>query len=200
MLPCQVMNKRRLPLLLLILMAWALRLLLLGKQSLWYDEGVTWMLSQMPLPDLISWTAADIQPPFYYLLIWLSEIIIDDSEWALRFPSVIFSVATVPLIYSLACRLFRDSRFRAAPLIAALLCTLSPVMVYYSQEARMYTLLAFEATLATYLLFKLLYPDMVYPVLEPATPFDKPFDKLRRSLRTRLRYDFRFAPITQAVS
>ena len=115
MLPCQVMNKRRLLLLLLILMAWSLRLLLLGKQSLWYDEGVTWMLSQMPLPDLINWTAADIQPPLYYLLIWVSEIIIDDSEWALRFPSVIFSVMTVPLIYSLACRLFRASRFRAAP-------------------------------------------------------------------------------------
>lgn len=159
------MNKPRFGLLLLILMAWALRLFLLGAQSLWYDEGVTWMLSQMMLPDLINWTAADIQPPFYYLLIWLTEIVIDDSEWALRFPSAFFGVATVPVIYVLARRLFPAPRLKVMPLIATLLFTLSPAMVYYSQEARMYTLLIFEATLAGYLLFKLLYPGQVYPLL-----------------------------------
>lgn len=151
------MNKNRLGLLILILIALGLRLTLLGQQSLWYDEGVTWMLSQMQLPALIEWTAADIQPPLYYLLIWATDIIFGDSEWALRFPSAIFSILTVPLIYTLARRLFTPAslhRYAAAPLLAAAMVTISPLMIYYSQEARMYMLLVFEATLAGYLLLK----------------------------------------------
>jgi hypothetical protein len=69
-------------LLLITVIGFGLRLTLLGEQSLWYDEGVTWLLSQMKhLPDLIEWTASDIQPPLYYLLIWLTDIVIEDSEW-----------------------------------------------------------------------------------------------------------------------
>jgi uncharacterized membrane protein len=123
---------------------------------------------------LIEWTAADIQPPLYYLLIWVTDIIFDESEWALRFPSVIFNTLTVPLIYVQARRLF-DSPVRSrhaldfVPFLAATLFTLSPVMVYYSQEARMYTLLTFEATLASYLLFKILSLANNFTRIRPAS-------------------------------
>ncbi|MCG3208734.1 MAG: hypothetical protein FOGNACKC_02346 [Anaerolineae bacterium] len=146
------MNKHRLWLMLIILAGLALRLLWLGEQSLWYDEGVTWMLSKMQLPDLIQWTAADIQPPLYYLLIWLNDILLRDSEFALRWPSVLFGVLSIPAIYALARRLFAN---RLAPLLAAALLAGSPLLVYYSQEARMYTLLVFEAILASYFLVKI---------------------------------------------
>jgi uncharacterized membrane protein len=153
------MSKDRLGLLVIILIALALRLALLGEQSLWYDEGVTWLLSQKPPGELIQWTAADIQPPLYYLLIWATDALFGPSEWALRFPSVIFGVLTVPLIYILARYLFSASPQRPtfAPYLAAALLAISPVMVYYAQEARMYTLLVFEATLSSYLLLKILY-------------------------------------------
>ena len=157
------MKKNYFWLVILIFIAWGLRLVFLGEQSLWYDEGVTWMLSQMQLPDLMNWTAADIQPPLYYLLIWTTDIIIDDSEWALRFPSVVFSVLTIPVVYALARRLFTASPQRTlAALLATALFTLSPLMIYYSQEARMYTLLTFEATLASYLLLKILHPKNIF--------------------------------------
>ena len=150
------MSKQRWWLLLLILIAFTLRLTLLGQQSLWYDEGVTWLLSQMrTLSDLITWTAADIQPPLYYLLIWNTDLIFGASEWALRFPSALFNTLTVPLIYALACR-FSVVRERFFPFLTVILFTFSPLMVYYSQEARMYTMLVFEATLASYLLFRIL--------------------------------------------
>jgi uncharacterized membrane protein len=154
------MNQDRLGLLVVILIALALRLALLGEQSLWYDEGVTWLLSQKPPGELIQWTAADIQPPFYYLLIWETDALFGHSEWALRFPSVIFGVLTVPLIYMLARRLFPErspGSLASAPFLAAALLAISPVMVYYAQEARMYTLLVFEAVLAGYLLLKILH-------------------------------------------
>lgn len=156
----RAMSKDCLGLLVIILIALALRLALLGEQSLWYDEGVTWLLSQKPPGELIQWTAADIQPPLYYLLIWETDALFGPSEWALRFPSVIFGVLTVPLIYILARYLFSASPQRpaSAPHLAAALLAVSPVMVYYAQEARMYTLLVFEATLASYLLLRILHP------------------------------------------
>ncbi len=159
------MSKHRLGQLLIILIAFALRLTMLGEQSLWYDEGVTWLLSQMQLPDLINWTAADIQPPLYYLIIWSSEITFGGAEWALRFPSAVFNTLTVPLIFVLAHRLLKLSKMNAATrypaaLLATAIFALSPLMIYYSQEARMYTLLVLEASLASYLLLKILHPAL----------------------------------------
>jgi len=54
------MRKTHRYLILILLLAFALRLFHLGEQSLWYDEGVSWYLTQFNLPDLIRWTAADI--------------------------------------------------------------------------------------------------------------------------------------------
>ncbi|MFN8453624.1 MAG: glycosyltransferase family 39 protein [Anaerolineae bacterium] len=142
--------KRRI-VLLLIFIAFTLRLAWLGYQSLWYDEGVTWLLSQMTLTGLVRWTAADIQPPLYYALLWLTTRLFGSSECALRLPSAIFGTLTIPLLYVLARRLFSHS---LPALLAAFITTLSPALVYYSQEARMYTLLVFEATLLAYILLK----------------------------------------------
>lgn len=156
------MNGHRLWLLALILTGLTLRLALLGKQSLWYDEGVTWWLATMSPPDLLQWTAADIQPPLYYLLLWAARSVWGSSEWALRFPSVVLGTLAIPLLYSLARRLLSAQPARgpaalfSTPALAALLAAVSPLMVYYSQEARMYTLLVFEAALASYLLLRLL--------------------------------------------
>ncbi|MEM7345074.1 MAG: glycosyltransferase family 39 protein, partial [Chloroflexota bacterium] len=170
------MIRQRFWLILILLLGFALRLTWLGEQSLWYDEGVTWLLSQMSsLSTLIEWTAADIQPPLYYLLIWYSDILLKSSEWALRFPSVVFNTLTIPVIYVLASRLLKRSltasdslpyRFNPA-LLAAFLFAISPLMVYYSQEARMYTLLVFEATLSSYLLIKILHPSFNQPTRRP---------------------------------
>ncbi|MGQ9625981.1 MAG: glycosyltransferase family 39 protein [Anaerolineae bacterium] len=130
-----------------IIIALALRLFRLGGQSLWYDEGVSFYLTQLSLPEMLQWTAQDIQPPLYYLLlrgwVWLFGV----SEFALRFPSLIFGLLTVPLFYMLGRKLFDES----AGVLAAYLVALSPLYLWYSQEARMYTLLTFLGLLSAYL-------------------------------------------------
>ena len=136
----------------LLWLALALRLFRLDDQSLWYDEGVTWYLTQFPLIDQVRWTAADIQPPFYYLLLWFTSQLFGESEWALRFPSVVFGLLAIPIIWQLGHTLFRPSDHRLAAYLAAIFAAAAPLMVYYSQEARMYTLLVFQASLTTYLL------------------------------------------------
>ena len=148
----------------LLLLAFALRVYQLPAQSLWYDEGVSWYMTRMPLPALTVWTANDIQPPLYYYLLWLWVRLAGTSEVALRFPSVFFGALTVPLLWITARRLLG---WRAAWL-SVLLLALSPLHVYYAQEARMYTLLTCLGLLSSFLLLRLLSlqsPDLRSPTV-----------------------------------
>jgi mannosyltransferase len=58
------------------------------------------------------------------------------TEAWIRLPSVLFAIASIPLLYALARRLIGEK----AALAAAVLFALSPTDVYYSQEARGYTM------------------------------------------------------------
>ena len=112
-----------------------LRLYHLGSESFWLDEGFSANIAQHP--SLQAWSL-DSHPPLYYALLatwsWFSN-----SDYWLRLLSVIFGVATIPVVYSLGRKLFGP---RAALWSAAALAVLSS-HVRYSQEARMYTLMAF---------------------------------------------------------
>ena len=131
----------RLSLLGLILLAMALRLYHLDVQSLWYDEGVTAQVARLGAPALARWTAEDIQPPLYYLLVggWLRLL----QPWTgplayvLRFVSAVIGV----LLVALAMGVGAPAVVGGAGLVAAGLAAISPIMVYYGQEARMYALL-----------------------------------------------------------
>lgn len=140
----------RLALLGLLLLAFGLRVYRLPAQSLWYDEGVSWYLAGKSLPALTVWTADDIQPPLYYYLLWIWTRLAGTSEYALRFPSAFWGTLTVPLMWIAARRLLGQP----AAWLAALLLALSPLHVYYAQEARMYTLLTFLGLLSSYLLLR----------------------------------------------
>jgi 4-amino-4-deoxy-L-arabinose transferase-like glycosyltransferase len=139
------------------LSAFALRVFRLEYQGLWYDEAFSVHLAHFDLAIITARTAADIQPPLYYYLLhfWIAlggDPSASSGEFALRFLSLIFGVLTVPLLYVTARRLFN----RAAALIAALLATISPLYIWYSQEARMYTLIAFLLLLSSYALLRTL--------------------------------------------
>jgi mannosyltransferase len=136
----------------LIMLAFALRVYRLPAQSLWYDEGVSWYLTRMSWPALTVWTANDIQPPLYYYLLWLWVRLAGSSEYALRFLSVFFGALTLPLLWITGRRLLGEP----AAWLAALFLALSPLHVYYAQEARMYTLLACLGLLSSYLLWRFL--------------------------------------------
>ncbi|MEK0085310.1 glycosyltransferase family 39 protein [Benzoatithermus flavus] len=128
----------------ILLLGALLRVLALGAESLWSDEGFTWWWAQQPLVEL--WGAngrLETNPPLYYTLqhLWL---VFGDSETALRSLPALFGIATIPLAYAAG----RVVGGRRAGLLAALLLATSAVHVYYSQEARAYTLLTAAATLA----------------------------------------------------
>ncbi|MEA3337938.1 MAG: hypothetical protein U9R25_18770 [Chloroflexota bacterium] len=128
--------------------SFALRLIQLGRDSLWYDETVSVFLAGKPVGALIGHTARDIHPPGYYLLLraWLALTGFPTGqagttgyrlEFSSAFLSLFFGVLLVPLIWLLARRLQLRGRIG---LLAALLVAISPFAIWYSQEVRMYTL------------------------------------------------------------
>ncbi len=136
---------------LLTLAAMALRLYLLDAQSLWYDEGVTAEVARRGIGELTRWTADDIQPPLYYYVVALWGRIAGWSEWSLRYPSLFFGVLTVPLLAAVTIAL---TRRRVAGMITASLAAFHPLLLYYGQEARMYTMLTALGVLLGYLVIQ----------------------------------------------
>ncbi len=131
-------------LLVILLIAFALRIYLLNTQSLWWDElktveRATISLQEM-LADLIS---KRNHMPLYFLLmrIW---ILLGQSPFVVRFFSVIWGLLSVAEIY----RLGRLLSGQVAGILAALLLALAPFHIWYSQEARMYTILPLALLLA----------------------------------------------------
>lgn len=139
----------------ILLLAFALRLVRLDAQSLWYDEAVSAQVAAKGLAELTRWTADDIQPPLYYYLLAGWTRAGGHGEWALRFPSALFGTATVVLLWGLARGLFgRRRRGNLAGLLAAGMAAIAPLYVYYGQEARMYSQLTFFGAFAGYALLR----------------------------------------------
>jgi len=124
----------------------------LGDQSLWYDEAVSWTQSHGSILDLFRLTSEDNYPPLHNLLLFVTIHLFGDAEWSLRLPSAILGTLTIPLLYAITARLAGP----VAGLSAALILALSGFHVWYSQEARMYALLAFTATLFAWVLLRYL--------------------------------------------
>ncbi|MCS6921645.1 MAG: glycosyltransferase family 39 protein [Elioraea sp.] len=127
----------------LMAVAAALRLYGLTATSLWIDEAFGLKFA-LPETDFLAVVLGDIHPPLYYALLggWLA--LFGVSEWTIRSLSVVFAVATVPLVVAIG-RRFGDDR-RA--LVAGLLFALFPSHIQYSSEGRMYALLVFIAAVA----------------------------------------------------
>ena len=146
--------------LVILLLAWALRVYQLGADSLWGDEIFTATQSPLPALELLRWTAGDIHPPGYYLIVgWLADwsgwAHLPPSaltDWLWRFPSAVVGTLAVALAY----RLGTDVLGRRVGLAGALLLAVSPVAIQYSQEARMHGLFLLAATLSTWVLSKAL--------------------------------------------
>lgn len=123
--------------------------LILANQSLWLDEGASWVLSSLSPQTLLSASAGDFHPPFYYLLLHYWLPIAGNHEWLMRLPGILIGTATIPALYSLLTQLQvkkNKSKFTLAHL-AALLLAINPLHVYYSQELRMYVLSALLSVL-----------------------------------------------------
>ena len=142
---------------LILLTALLLRVIRLGERSLWYDEAFAVLFSEKGWDAMIDGTltqvdgvAADMHPPVYYETLHFWMKLFGDSPTAVRFYSVLLGVLTVGAVFGLA----RDWFGARAGLAAALITAVAPFHVQYSQETRMYALLAFVLVLDTWVLWR----------------------------------------------
>lgn len=128
------------------------RLIGLTRSSIWHDEGYTMWLLRYDFTEIISRTARDVHPPFYYLTskIWVS--VFGSSIFSIRFLSLLFSIGIIYFAYKIVEILIN----KKAAFWTGILLAFSPFMIRFGQEARMYGVVAFFTTLATYLLVKYL--------------------------------------------
>jgi len=136
---------------LVLLLALVLRLICLN-QSLWLDEAVQAITAQGSLAYIFQEIRGDFHPPLYFFLMHFWVRIFGSSEVALRMPSVLFGVGTIFIFYKLTMHV--HGRFVAT--LSALFLATSQFHVYYSQEARMYSMATFFATLSMFYFIKIL--------------------------------------------
>ena len=106
--------------------------------SIWFDEAFSAYIVQFSFVDIARYTAADVHPPMYYWLLKVWELFFGTSELALRSMSTFFGGVSIIFGFLLVRRLFG----RKAALYSLLFLIVSPMLIRYSQEARMYTLAA----------------------------------------------------------
>ncbi len=138
----------------------------LDAKNLWLDETFSLQRAEaawpeliagcLPLTDGVTWVKTTDQHPFaYFVLLGLAVRTLGQSEFALRFPSVIAATLSVPAIWAFGRRLTRNkSAPPATPFWAALLAAIHPFYLWFGQEVRMYAQVALLALLSTYLLLR----------------------------------------------
>ncbi len=127
---------------LILLLAAAERILHIGDQSMWIDEGYAYWNQKQP--DIIAWLAAkELHPPLYFLLLHLWIGITGSSVVAMRMFSALPSLISVAAVVPLAKLLRRDrsrDEFWIIPILGALLLALNDSEISLAQDVRMYAL------------------------------------------------------------
>ena len=118
-------------------LALIIRLATATAQSFWLDEAYTEHLIHLGFGTMLSTIPrTESTPPLYYVIAWGWTHVFGSGELGLRSISAVAGAGTVTCAWQIADRL---AGARAA-LIAGGLLAVSPLMVWYSQEARAYAL------------------------------------------------------------
>jgi hypothetical protein len=118
------------------------------KSSIWFDEAFGAYMIRFNFWEIARYTGTDVHPPLYYWLLKCWGMMFGNTELALRSMSVFFGGIAIIFGYLLTNKLFNKNAAR----ISLIFMSLSPMLVRYAQEMRMYTLVAAIALAATYVL------------------------------------------------
>lgn len=115
---------------------------------IWFDEGYSAYLVKGSFGEIWGLTAVDVHPPFYYYLLKIWSLMFGTSLIALRAISVFFGVASIVLLFFLVKHWFG----KKPAMFASLLMAVSPFLIRYGMEMRMYMVILFIVLLASYML------------------------------------------------
>jgi len=116
--------------------------------AVWFDESYSAYLIRGDFGQIWSLTAVDVHPPLFYFLLKVWSLIFGTSDIALRFMSVFFGGVGIIFAFHLVKKWFG---LKVAT-VGTTLLALSPMLIRYGQEMRMYTLVFAIIVAATYVL------------------------------------------------
>lgn len=150
-------NAENVLLFLLISLGSFLRVYKLDNKGLWFDEiGEVIVASSNSISDVLLGASHHLAPPLDYLILHMF-LHFGNSDFIVRFPSVIFGILSIPLIYKIGKLLFGVKE----GLIGAFLLSIAPMHIWYSQETRMYSLFVFLSLLSLLFFIKAINENTV---------------------------------------
>lgn len=135
----------------LLIVAWGLRVNRIIDHDIWWDEGASVYVARLPFLDGLRWTAGDVHPPLYFVLLKGWRRPVGDTPYALRIGSALLGMVGLALATGLA----RRYAGHGVALVALLLLTPHRLQIEMAQEVRMYTLGIALTTLSVWLFLRL---------------------------------------------
>ncbi len=129
-----------------------LRILMFRDSALGDEMSTLWIIRGNDLFGVVSavYSDAEISPPFFFLLAKVSSWIFGQTPEAIRIPSMIAGVLTIPLVYLVGLKMIG----RRGAIYATAIATVSPFLVYFSANARAYAVMTLLLLLATWFLLE----------------------------------------------
>lgn len=126
-------------------MGTALRVISLNNRSFWLDEATSVRQASWSLAEMFAWMAHNVHPPLFHTLLHYWIVYFGSSEVSVRTYALTWGLAAIPLAYWVGTSLFD----RRVGLASAAILAFAPYFIWYSQEARMYTMLLVFALVST---------------------------------------------------
>ena len=148
-----ILLSEKLVLALIILVGLYLRISGLDKvDGLWLDEIMSYDHAKNTFPwGIISDLCHnDFHAPLYYFILHFWLVLFGDNDLIIRSLSVLFGVLTIPVMYLAG----KELHNKETGLLAAAFISINSFLIYYSQEVRFYSLLAFLGALSLLFLLK----------------------------------------------
>lgn len=118
------------------------------KSSIWFDEAYSAYLVRGDFSEIWEMTAMDVHPPFFYFALKIWSSIFGTTDVAMRFMSVFFGLIAIVFIFQTVKKMFG---IKAAGL-STIFVAVSPMLIRYGQEMRMYTMVLAIVFAATFCL------------------------------------------------
>lgn len=127
----------------------------LGFYSLWHDEVFSAQAAQQAWSNMFREIALDlVHPPLFYILLKLWIYIGGVSVWWMRLLPCLLAIATLPILFAL----FKELQLPYPGQVVALsFIALNSLLIRYSQELRMYSLLVLVSTASLLLFIRLIH-------------------------------------------
>ena len=131
-----------------VIVAATARFLFINRFEIWLDEAYCFSVAHKSITGILADLRLDNGPPLYYMSLHYWMRIFGESEAALRSLSAVLSTAAVLVLVTWDTPWFS----RRGRLLAGFILAITPLDIYYAQEARMYAPVTFLVVVSMVLL------------------------------------------------